>query len=70
MFQSIFGKLDEFCLWDLDIIQTDARMQFTSKYSQEVFYIHRLCLTLVEPDHQKIIGHVEVTWHNFRTIAH
>ena len=70
MFQARFGKLDEFCLWDLEIIRTDAGMKFTSKELQEGLYLHRLCLTLAAPDHQEIKGHVEVTLHSLRTIAH
>ena len=30
MFQSIFGKIDEFGWWDLEIISADAGKQFTS----------------------------------------
>ena len=32
MFQSIFGKIDGFGCWDLEIISTDADTQFTSTY--------------------------------------
>ena len=35
MFQEIFRKVDEFCWWDMEIIQTDAVMQFNSKEFQE-----------------------------------
>ena len=31
IFQSRFGKLDEFVWWDLERIQTDDGPQFTSK---------------------------------------
>ena len=31
MFQTIFGKVDEFGWWYMEIIQTDADMHFTSK---------------------------------------
>ena len=31
MFQAIFGKVDEFGWWDMEIIQTEAYTQFTSK---------------------------------------
>ena len=30
MFQSIFGKIDEFGWWDLERISADAGLQFTS----------------------------------------
>ena len=30
MFQSRFGKIDEFGLWDLEIFSSDAGAQFTS----------------------------------------
>ena len=32
MFQAIIGKLDKFGWWHIERIQTDAGMQFTSKY--------------------------------------
>ena len=35
MFHAIFGKVDSFCWWYLEHIQTDAGMQFTPKYFQE-----------------------------------
>ena len=35
MFQAIFGKVDEFGWWDMEIIQTESIMQFTSKEFQE-----------------------------------
>ena len=31
IFQSIFRKVDEFGWWDMEIIQTDAGTQFTSR---------------------------------------
>ena len=39
MFQTRFGKLYEFGWWDMEIIQTDAGMQFTSKEFQECLSI-------------------------------
>ena len=30
MFQSRFGKIDEFGWWDLEMISADAKSQFTS----------------------------------------
>ena len=35
MFHEIFGKVYEFGWWDMEIIQTDAGTQFTSKDFQE-----------------------------------
>ena len=35
MFQSRFGKIDEFGWWDLERISADAGMQFTSKELQD-----------------------------------
>ena len=34
IFQSRFGKVDEFGWWDMDIIQTDAGTQFIAKEFQ------------------------------------
>ena len=39
MFQSIFGKVDKFVWWDLEIIQTDSGSHFTSKAFQERIYL-------------------------------
>ena len=35
MFQARFEKVDKFGWWDMEIIQTDADTQFTSKQFQE-----------------------------------
>ena len=35
MFQFIFGKIDEFGWWDLEIISADACTQFTSTEFKE-----------------------------------
>ena len=42
MFQEIFGKVDVSRLWDMEIIQTDAGRQFTSKDFLEGIYVRRL----------------------------
>ena len=39
MFQAIFGKVDEFDWWDIEIIQTDADAQFTSKEFQGGLFV-------------------------------
>ena len=35
MFQSIFGKIDQFVWWDLEIISSDVGTQFTSTEFKE-----------------------------------
>ena len=52
MFQAIFGKLDEFGWWDMEIIKTDAGTQFTSKEFQKGVSVHGLKIALEEPHHQ------------------
>ena len=53
IFQSKFGRVDEFIWWYLDRIQTDAGAQFTSKQFQEglsvcgVHYKHRTIMKLM-----------------------
>ena len=52
MFQSRFGKMDQFGWWDLERISADAGTQFTStKFKQECQNcgVH---LTLAAPEHQ------------------
>ena len=61
VFQEIFGKLDEFDWWYMEIIQTDSGTQFTPKYFQEGIYVPRLKLSLVASEYQKMNGQVEVT---------
>ena len=69
MFQSRFGKIDEFGWWDLDILSADAGTQFTSAEFKEECQIRRVRLTLVAPENQEMNGQVEVTWTTLRTIA-
>ena len=40
MFQSTFGKVDEFGWWDMDRIKTDNGMQVTSKEFQKGLSVH------------------------------
>ena len=40
MFQEIFGKVEEFGCWYMDIIQTYAGRQFISKEFQEGISVH------------------------------
>ena len=52
MFQSRFGKIDEFGWWDLERISGDAGTQFSSTdFKQECQY-HGVHLTLAEPEQQ------------------
>ena len=70
MFQAIFGELDEFSWWDMDIVQTGAGMQFTSKEFQEVISARGVKLALAAPDHQGKNGQVEVTLQTLQTIVY
>ena len=70
MLQARLRKVDEFGWWDMEIIQTDAGTQFTSKEFQEVFSVYGLQLSFAAPDHQEINSQVEVTWQTLQTIAH
>ena len=69
IFQSRFGKIDEFGWWDLKIFSADAGSQFTSTKLKKCQNcgVH---LTLASPEHQEINGEVKVTWRTLRTIAH
>ena len=40
IFQARFGKVDEFCWWDMMRVQTDAGSYFTSKDFQKGLYVH------------------------------
>ena len=70
MFQSRFGKIDQFGWWDLERISADAGTQFTSMEFKEECQICGVRLTLVEPEHQEMNGQVEVTRRTLRTIAY
>ena len=70
MFQSRFGKIDEFGWWDLEIISADAGTQFTSAEFKQECQTRGVHLTLASPEHQKISGQVEVTWRTLGTISH
>ena len=52
MFQSRFGKIDEFGWWDLEIISADSGTQFNSTEFKEEFQTCGFHLTLVAPEHQ------------------
>ena len=70
MFQSIFGKIDEFGCWYLEIISADAGTQFTSTEFKDECQTCGVRLTLAAPEHQEMNGQVEVTWRTLRTVAH
>ena len=52
MFQSRFGKIEEFGWWDLEIISADSGTQFNSTEFKEEFKTRGFRLTLVTPEHQ------------------
>ena len=70
MFQSIFGKIDQFGWWDLERISADAGAQFTSIEFKDEFQNRGVRLTLAAPEHQEMNGQVEVTWRTLHTVAH
>ena len=70
MFQSRFGKMDQFGWWDLERILADAGTQFTSTEFREEYQTRGVCLTLAAPKQQDMNRHVEVTWRTLITVAH
>ena len=52
MLQARSGKVDEFGWWDMEIIQTDSDMKFTSNDFQEGLSVDGVRLVLAAPDHQ------------------
>ena len=70
MFQSRFGKMDQFGRWDLERISADADTQFTSTEFKEEYQTRGVCLTLAAPEHQDMNGQVEVTRRTLRTVAY
>ena len=51
MFQSRFGKIDQFGWWDLEIISADAGTQFISTEFKDECQNRGVCLTLAAPEH-------------------
>ena len=49
MLQSRFGKIDQFCWWDLEIISADAGTQFTLMEIKEECQTCGVSLTLAAP---------------------
>ena len=70
MFQSRFGKIDEFGWWYLERISADAGTQFTSTEFKEELQNCIVNLKLAAPEHQEMNGQVEVTWRMLRMILH
>ena len=70
MFQSRFGKIDQFGWWYLERISVDAGTQFTSTEFKEECQNRGFRLTLAAPEHQETKGQFEVTWRTLRTVAH
>ena len=70
IFQSRFGKVDQFERWDLDRISADAGTQFTLTEFKIECQTRRVCLKLAAPEPQERNGQVTVTWRTLRTVAH
>ena len=70
MFQSRYGKIEQFGWWDLEIISADAGTQFTSTELKEECQTRGFHLTLAAQEHQEINGQVKVTWSTLRTFSH
>ena len=70
MFQSRFGKIDEFGWWDLEIISSDAGTQFNLTEFKEEFQTCGVHLALAAPEHQETNRQFEVTWRTLHTVAH
>ena len=70
MFQSGFGKIDEFGWWDLERISADAGTKFTLTEFREECQTHGVHLTLAAPEHQEMNKQVEVTWITLRITSH
>ena len=69
MFQSRFGKIDQFGWWDLERISADAGTQFTSAEFKDECQTRGVRLMLDAPEHQEMNGQVKVTWRTFCTVA-
>ena len=56
MFQSRFGKIDEFGWWDLKRISEDAGFQFTLTEFKKECQTRGVHLALAAPEHQDTDG--------------
>ena len=70
MFQSRFGKIDQFGWRDLERISADAGTQFILTEFKDECQTRGFRLTLAAPEHQEMNRQVEVTWGTLRTVAH
>ena len=70
MFQSRFGKIDQFGWCDLERISSDGGTQFTLTEFKDECQTCRVCLTLAAPEHPEMNRQVEVTWRTLCTVAH
>ena len=70
MFQSRFGKIDQFGWWNLERISADSGTQFNSIEFKQECQTRGVCLTIAAPEHEEMNGQVEVTWRTLRTVAH
>ena len=69
MFQSRFGKIDEFGWLNLEIFPADASTQFTLTEFKQECQTCGVHLTLAPPEQQEMNGQVEVIWRTLRIIA-
>ena len=69
MFQSRFGKLDEFGWWDLERISEDAGKKLTLTELKEECQTRGVHLMLAALEHQEMNGQVDFTRRTLRTIA-
>ena len=69
MYQSRYGKIDQFGLWDLEIMSADAGTLFTSTEFKDKCQTRGVCLKLVAPEHQEMNGQVGVTWRTLRIVS-
>ena len=65
MFQSRFGKIDQFGWWDLGIILVDAGTQFTSTDFKEECQTRGVCLTLANHCRYRKIGRASCIYSGF-----
>ena len=62
MFQSRFGKIDQFGWWDLERISADSGTQFNPTKFKDECQTCGFGLILEAPEHQEMNRQVEVTW--------
>ena len=70
MFQSRFGKIDQFGWWYLERVSEDAGTQFTSTEFKDECETRGFRLILAVTEHKEMNRQVEVTWRTLRAVAH